>query len=157
MLYKNHTLISCLALLTACGSIQEHPPTQTKSREEITTRPGLILQREIFSEQEYDQARQEEQKRKAIDHETTTSIEKYNQWSMALPFFLPILADSDTSQEMAHPQRYKFSVQLDSGQILQIIDLYPFEVRECIRVGTGVVTGKMTLLTGYTGECNNIN
>lgn len=148
------------AFLTGCAVTQETPVKAALPREEMTMRPGFILERELYLEAEYDQARQEELKRKGLGDEAARSSEKFYEWATVapVPLIVPIIfafAQSDSTQEMAHPQRYKFTVKLNSGEVIQVVDTYPFEAHECIRVGTGVVTGKMTLLSGNKDECKS--
>lgn len=147
-----------IVLTTGCAVNQAPPAKAAQPREEMVIRTGYILDRVPFSDGEYELARQEELKRKSLDDETVRSGEKLNEWASnaPVPIIIPILfafVQPDSTQEMAYPQRYKFTVRLDSGQLLQIVDTYPFEALQCAKVGTGVVTGKLTLLSGNKGEC----
>lgn len=133
--------IPAILLVTACESqpIQEAAP-----KEEVTTVDARVIRRNNAVDPEYEKRRQAE----LGSRETGQTIGKIGGLIGAV-----IANATDTTN---YPQRYHFVVRLDATRTIDVIDIYPFEVGQCVRVVTGKTTGKMTLLTGYTGACDSI-
>ena len=143
--------ISILLIVTFLGACESNPSRSDAAREEVITRHGRIIDRAEVVDPTYDRHRQQEA-------ETKSSRESVAKVGFLFGAMGGVIGEAIAPQSDAteYPSRYRYLVKFDAAQTQEVIDTCPYPVGDCVRVATGRNTGKLSLISGYKGECDSI-